>query len=322
MLKRILSFSFIAVVIFLIACTSKEDPQMTLTKKLEKSTNGEILKTYYDDFDNDGKKEMFALVGELVEDNQFETDIADGQVWFASENMMKRVDDGNHGMGIVIVGDNAPTTVEYDNGSLFMFKSIWGNGEITTSVCTAQTDDISVTTIPGSLTKGENGWKTTTSTYDCIIENDKFDKEEYYGSGRSWKNYWYHLNEQSGEFKEYAAKEITIDQFANFNGSYDILSDIDDEIHNILYRENGIININVINNDIIGNRKCTNILVGYEGNSVWAIDNQHFSMPFDYHSMVYDGIYLPALTPNLANYPPLDFASTLPTENPVNISTK
>lgn len=107
MLKRILSFSFIAVVISLIACTSKEDPQMILTKKLEKSTNGEILKTYYDDFDNDGKKEMFALVGELVEDNQFETDIADGQVWFASENMTKRVDDGNHGIGVVIVGDNA-----------------------------------------------------------------------------------------------------------------------------------------------------------------------------------------------------------------------
>lgn len=48
---------------------------------------------------------------------------------------------------------------------------------------------------------------------------------------------------------------------------------------------------------------CSNVLIGYDETFVWIIDNQHFSMPEDYHNSVYEGFYLQALTPELAEYP-------------------
>lgn len=324
MIKRILSFLPIAALIFLTACGSEVDPQAELIKKVEKSTDKEILRTYCDDFNNDGKKEMFVLVGELSNDNQFESDIADGEVWYVSKNCSKRVDDDDNGIGILMTGENLePSIIDYNNGKVFLFKSIWGNGENETTVCTATAENIIATEIPGSLQKGETDWYTTTSTYDITIKKEDFDSGKYYGSGRSRKRYWYYLDEESGCFREYGAKEITIDQFSNFDGAYDILESIlpEDfsEIYNILYRENGIININMINYQRGNEYSCSNVLVGCDENRVWVIDNQHFSMPEDYHDSLYEGFYLTALTPKIANYPQDSFISVLPAEKPINL---
>ena len=65
------------------------------------------------------------------------------------------------------------------------------------------------------------------------------------GTGHSYKTYYYHYD--GTEFREYGGIEITREQLETLEGAQDILTQLetkDASISNILYRANGIININ------------------------------------------------------------------------------
>lgn len=312
MKKRIISIIIMLAMFTTVwPCAVIANSENELISKLQSVTSNNIVKTYYDDFDSDGKNEMFAFVGKS---NSSDPDLPTtllGDIWFVSENNIEKIKSSKDvgGIGFIIGGDSEPQYIK-QNGSLrFKFCNMWGNGQMRTTICAVkESKNVIVRDFDGYLKQSDNGFVLTHSTYDCTIEKDKFNAGEYYGMARSWKDYWYYFDETSNEFKEYGGTEITQEQFLQFNGAQDILNLITEgQIYNILYRDNGIININIIkesglyyNNDAY---TCSNILIGYDDNSVWTIDNQHADASDDYRSPIYSGFYLPALNSDIAVYP-------------------
>lgn len=298
MKKRFVSclLSIVMIITFIPYIVVQASTENELIQKFKNTYSDTIIKTYYNDFDNDGINEMFVFAGKSYDDEGMQMTLLGGGVWFVSDNIIERIDNGNNGIGIILSRDDyAPSYINYDNGMQFAFQAIWGNGQTRTTVCTVKNGNVIKSGFEGSLMNGENGWYVATSTYDGMISKDNFNKGLFYGSQRSWKNYWYYFDNTSNTFKEYGGTEITKEQFLQFDGAEDILNEITDgEIYNILYRDNSIININIIrNNGLFSDNdsyRCSNILVGYDDNSVWKIDDN-------------DGIYLPALDSTIATYP-------------------
>ena len=72
------------------------------------------------------------------------------------------------------------------------------------------------------------------------------------GFGHTYKQYYFYWDENSQSFKEYGAIEITQDQFLKCKGAKEILDEAKNKgyvINDILYRGNGIININYVIDD-------------------------------------------------------------------------
>ena len=65
-------------------CAVMANSENELISKLQSVTSDNIVKTYYDDFDSDGKNEMFAFVGKS---NSSDPDLPTtllGDIWFVS----------------------------------------------------------------------------------------------------------------------------------------------------------------------------------------------------------------------------------------------
>lgn len=294
-MKRNLSLGLIIIFIIImlpnIAIASSE---ADLINNLKNVTSDDIVQTCYDDFNSDGIYEMFALTGQ-----------DSGDAWFVSESQTKKLNNSHFNAA---TGETQSYVITDNGKKYFEFFEVYGNGQVNSIVCTLQTNgDVEEVKFSGYLEHNQYGWCVTNSTYDSTIEKSDFNSGNYYGMVGTWKNYWYYIDETSGTFKEYGGTEITKEQFLSFNGAEDILNLITDgQIYNILYRDNGIININIISesgmfadNDAYA---CSNILVGYDDNSVWTIDDQHFDAADNYRSPMYSGFYLPALNSDIAVY--------------------
>lgn len=280
-----------------------------LTKKLKSQTTEEIVKSFYYDYDKDGRYELFAMTGKYYDDDPI--DMFLGDIWFVSDNVTKKINSTSD--AIAMSGGYEPTVLRNGDQTLFIYNRMWENGQTNTSVCIVNGDNVNKTDFGGYLQFGDGmGWYTTVSLYDCNISKDDFNNGLYIsGIGRSWKNYWYFYDYESNRFREYGGVEITEEQFRHFDGADKVLSYIDGDIYNILYRANGIININMIK-DTGEYYALSNILVGYDDNKVWTIDDQHTEMSSDYRSPVYSGMYAKALNPDIAVYPEFADPKTAP----------
>jgi hypothetical protein len=122
------------------------------------------------------------------------------------------------------------------------------------------------------------------STFDA-----GFDKTDGFGTGRTGK--WYYLYWNNG-FREYGGIEITESQFLLFNGADIILNEMranEYVVREIIYRANGIININYGREDDSWQSNYY-LEIRYNGNSV-VINSDG------------DGYYLAALSDEIAVYP-------------------
>lgn len=263
MRKKILSLAVVIAIImsFVPSVVVQAATEDELIQKLKSSTSDDIVQTYYDDFDGDGENELFALVGKSYS----------GSVWYVSNTLIEKLEETYFDMSS---GQGHGEILNVDDGKCFEYFQIYGNGQYVTIVCMLGNEHVKTAKISGCLSYGENGWYLSTSEYDCTIDEEDFHRGEYFGTGRSWKNYWYYFDKNSNAFKEYGGTEITKEQFCEFNGAEEILSLITTgTIYNILYRENGIININIVEETGIFKNKisynCSNILVGYKDNSVF-----------------------------------------------------
>lgn len=289
LVSDLLCFVMLAIVIPSIAVHAATENE--LIQKFKNINSDVIIQTYYNDFDGDGTNEMFVFAGKEYDDEQTEMSLLDGGVWFVSDKIIQRIDNGSNGIGIILSRDDyAPSYIKYDKGIQFAFQAIWGNGQTETRVCTVKNGNVITSFFSGSLINDVNGWHVATSTYDGMISKENFNKGLYYGSGRSWKDYWYYFDDSDYCFKEYGGTEITQEQFRSFDGADNILSNVNGEIYNILYRANGVININILNN--IGDWYSTsNILVGYDESSAWIINEET------------SGLYATALSTENVVYP-------------------
>lgn len=271
-----------------------------LISKLKTQTSDSIVDTFYNDFDNDGQYEMFAMTGTYYDDDD-PIDMFLGDVWFVSYDNISKINTTSD--AIAMSGGYEPKTVTQGDQNYFCYNRMFGNGQTYTSIFTIDNGNVKTTNFGGYLQYSDKiGWYATNRAYDRTISKEDFNNGFYYGIGRSWKNYWYYYDEETAEFKEYGGTEITKEQFCKFEGAQAILNNIDGQIYNILYRANGIININILKESEM-NYETLNILVGYDDTKVWTIDDQHTETGSDYRSPIYSGIYVKALNPEMAVYP-------------------
>lgn len=110
------------------------------------------------------------------------------------------------------------------------------------------------------------------------------------GTGHTWKRYYYYLAiEDEPVMKEYGGMYIELDQLLAYDGAAEIIERAENEgftIEDIIYRENGIINVNMQDgwaND--------NLTLQIDGNAVVDLE------------LEFGGIYALANTPDKATYP-------------------
>lgn len=254
-----------------------------LISMLRQHTSEPIAKTYYEDFNGDGKREMFVFTGSVKNDAGY--DIVSGWVWFVSEDDVFPVSTEYKGLGFVLNDDFAPKTVREDNTRFFQYQSTSDNGNLYTYVCTVADNKTVVSdSFDGYLMKKDGQYVINFSDYDIM-------------SGRFSHDYWYYFDEEALAFKEYGAIEITKEQFLKYKGADKILAGIDGDIVNIFYRGNGIININVSKYYDEEYSLDTNILVGYDSSKVWEIERVDGIYPSSI------GHYKAVLLPDIADYP-------------------
>lgn len=90
----------------------------------------------------------------------------------------------------------------------------------------------------------------------------------------TWKNYWFYF--EDGEFREYTGEKITKADFMQYTGGKAVLDDITatgGEVTDILYRENGIVNVNytVTENDVLYNKFLTYDVSGGECKEIRSV---------------------------------------------------
>lgn len=295
MRKRILSLLLTLTMLcaFVPATAVRASSQDELLKKLKNNTSDTIIETYYDDFDGDGQDEMFAITGQK----------STGNVWFVSNSTCEKLQ-YNYSNASPSATDKFKV-IDINGKKYFNYFEIYGNGQTVTIVCfIGKSNKITAKQFNGYMSGDENGLYVTNSVYDCQISKNDFNAGNYSGGMRSWKNYWYYYDETADDFKEYGGTEITKEQFCQFDGAEDILNLVTEGyIYNILYRANGIININILEESGLFKENdaynCTNILVGYDDGSVWVIEDEND----DYSPNIHSGFYLPALDEDIAVYP-------------------
>lgn len=254
-----------------------------LIAMLRQHTSEPIAKTYYEDFNGDGKREMFVFTGPVNSDVGY--DIVSGWVWFVSEDDVFPVSTEYKGYGFVLNDNFAPKTVREGNKKFFQYQSMSGNGNFYTYVCTVSDHDTFVSnSFDGYLMKKDGDYIVNFSDYDIM-------------DGRFSHDYWYYFDEDALSFKEYGAIEITKEQFLKYKGADKILAGIDGDVANIFYRGNGIININVSKYYDEDYSLNSNILVGYDSEKVWVIDRGNGIYPSDV------GHYKNVLHPFIADFP-------------------
>lgn len=121
------------------------------------------------------------------------------------------------------------------------------------------------------------------------------------GSGHTWKKYYLYWDDG---FKEYGAIYISEEDLEKCEGAKDILSQIASKggiVTNIMYRENGIININIemIDDTYLVNE---NVTLKLNGNSVSLVTVNDYGED-EVQKSSYGGIYLEARYPDIASYP-------------------
>ncbi len=283
---------------------SANNTEKELIAKLQSVTTDKIVKTFYSDFDDDGYLDLVAFLGKSYSGDDSYPSTFSGNIWYVSNNNVEIIDEAFRGVGVVIDGSFEPSLMSQNEKNILTYQDMWGNGDLRTHIFFIKDGKPFLENYGGYLASTENGFLVNNSAYDgCILKKD-FHNGLYNGMVRTWKDYWYFWDSFKMELKEYGAIEITTEQFLEFRGAQDILDLITQgKIHNILYRGNGIININIINDtgywEDDDGYNTSHLIVQYNDNSVNLVNYT------DYEGNVQcfrDGFYLKALSPQDAVY--------------------
>lgn len=271
---------------------SKQEIIMSESKYLEylqSNVEGDILFHYYDDYDGDGDCEMFALVGELVDDGGFyEEDNIYGKIWFIDQNGIMEIESEE------LIYWTSPRAFSVDNRTFVVFEEFYTTGSLTYlwGVLNEKPYQPNISGKGNGLYINEfNEIEITDSVYDCA-----FDKNLGFSIGHTWKKYYFYFDGNS--FREYGGIIINVDDLLRIPGVDLIVDEIYNNlciIDSIYYRNNGIININISKEDD-SSINYYNITLRYNGEK-WKFVQSEFEKNYD------GGIYLKELIPSSATYP-------------------
>jgi hypothetical protein len=198
-----------------------------LKKNVAALTNETIKEVYYTDYDSDGSKEAFVIT-EKSEESQ--------TLWFSSEKETKTLVsfwiNVCKGQGICKVSAKQKLFIAEGSGG--------GSGSWSYCYYVKQGRVCKVNKSGEGLTQ--------TSGKDFTIYPSYFDKIRQ-GGGHTYKAYYLHWT--GTKFEQYAGKQISQNMVKKYAGGANYLKKIRKagyKIGKIFYRENGIININVSEN--------------------------------------------------------------------------
>ena len=195
------------------------------------------------DYDGDGTREAFVLVGEDTETG-FEQA---GELWFVSQDGAQLLEDSaQRGWGWVGINE----VYTFGKQKYMLITTLMAQTESNTLWWTVKDGkpfwDMTISGRGGISEPPEGNtfclWYTM---LDSGREYNPENPEEGYLMGRSSKKYWFYYD--NGVFREYGGLEITEKQLRRCAGAGKILDELKAKGHTIseiYYRGNGIININ------------------------------------------------------------------------------
>lgn len=249
-----------------------------LTNKLKTEAGGEVVQFLCLDFDADKSFEAFAIVGTKAEQLK---DTYHGNLWFVSDHTATQIGEASSYSYIerISIGEQYFMSVDknHTGGSL---SYVYGVKE--GQAC----EDAVSGRLTGLKQEADGSFTAIQDAYDACVDE----------TGHTWKPYWFYWD---NGFHEYGGKELTEEALKQYSGSEKALEQINAEkgqISSILYRENGIININYLTpwtrdgvDDYINNNFLNLKLKDGKLTILEAEDNR--------------GVYLPALETEIAVYP-------------------
>lgn len=238
------------------------------------------------DFDNDNTIEAFAIVGESYEAGGYL-----GSLYYIKNNILDLILEDE--VFEIYVQDK--NILDFGNEKFYITGEYYMTGDSTYifGVSNGNWYEHSFSRCGIALTQIDD-------TKDLLIIHSAYDATED-GSGHTWKEYFLYWDDG---FKEYGAIYISEEDLLKCEGAKDILNQITSKggiVTNIMYRKNGIININlkIVDDTYLLNENAT---LRLNGNSVSLITVNDYGENTLQRSS-YGGIYLTARYPDIASYP-------------------
>ncbi len=243
-------------------CLQPNEAQATTGKqalldKIKKESAETILKSYYDDFDGDGVKEIFAIT---------QTDEGYHHIWYAGNKEIKQV----KGDDIRCDYDSSYKSIVKvsENQKIFIMEFFFGaNGSSSECyyVSSGKVQNVAQD-LQGLIQLSGKEFAIHTSSFD---NNDN-------GAGHTWKRYYLKWNGK--KFVEYKGTKISIKKFESYKNGRSVIKKIKNEgytIGKIYERSNGIININVSSGDVSSGIDYENVTLKLKDGKVTVVDNDN-----------------------------------------------
>ena len=248
-----------------------------------------------DDFDLDGRYEAFAVLGEFNG-----AEIA-GDIYFVTESGAEKINGEKYYLGT----ERYPV---FDLGDRKLYR-VWhvfttGRSAYVYGVKDGKWYEHEISQ------RGQDLERMGRSDNFTIVNGGDYDSGYFAAdnatSGRTWKTYYLYWNGE--EFREYGGIEISKEQFLKCEGAQHIL-DLAEEndcfVSNILYRGNGLINVNLTDRDFYGNEDYYYFsLILEDGKLEYFRTLQNSYLRDDeFRCNTNSGIMYPAFLEDIADYP-------------------
>ena len=228
-----------------------------------KSEKDSVFDLFFYDYNNDKECEAYAVVGKM------NGEVFEGSIWFANDNIVEKVADRS-------TKKYCPSIIKNDYNFHFQFPTFNENNEVSTTlwgVKNNQPEEI-LQTISGYIVQNKDGDLNFILPTHEVIANMQ---EANVWTGNALNTYY--LYWENG-YKEYEGKEISNEEFIKYENGQNVLDEIKKEIErkfpdnksitleNVIYRQNGIININYVINEKDERLYKKNVLVKVKDNLV------------------------------------------------------
>lgn len=258
----------------------EEDSEASLRELIGYSApDSTIDRFYYGDYDGDGIFEAFALLNE--EDLEY---AIGGDLWFASPLFCNALQTGKSYCDFEQCGSRAPilfTAEEYYGGS--------GSTSHLWTVIDSAPVEVNLGGFEGFSVNERGEFVCYPSEFDACTD----------GTGHTWKAYYFKLDGLT--LVEYGGIYIERAQLEQYQGAAEILSAAEAKgyrVGEIIYRDNGVINVNLCNG--FNNDNLT-LRIGDDGLSVWDAEAEYGGV-YDLTSGRVDNVSYPDAFPKPGTY--------------------
>lgn len=261
--------------------TQQSDLRELFKSHLENNgIEGELWSFTSNDYQKNNKKQAFALVGNEQS----------SELWYTDDTTTECLLSG-------IIVEGLPTVIETSSKPIYIIDIKDGEQNKSYAYIVVEGKALSLVGSGEKLTHmGNDDFCTIVSCEDHKLSDSQL-------TGKTHKKYYLYFDGTG--LKEYGGVYITKDEFLRLNKSDTILNNISDcgyTVTDIIWRDNGIININC--------EKQTEKVTVYENLTIKVIKNNSICIPSgqaqdaDYVGRsTYSGSYKTAAFPDIATYP-------------------